>query len=394
MVKLHQVTQLPGINIPQNEQFCEKSTITKMVINMKIRIALVSEDLQYVKRLTNSLDAKYFESVTVCSYSSLEAFLNALSTTRIDVALISETFEYSHPVNARYASAILCVDRTRAGLEGKRCIEKYQRVEMIYKEIVDLFSEIAGSASFDPENGEISSRVIGFFSPGTGSGATSVSLAFAKTLAASGRRVLYLSYSHNDNSDLVLSDEGHHSMSDIIRALKSKKTNLKLKLSSNLKHDASGVYFYSVCNNLLDYYEFTDEEKVLLLKTFATTANTPDETLQGFDFIILDFEFVISDACAEMLKMMYKIYAVVSVNDSCEKKFKRLYDVLPYFEEQRGINFLGRLAVICNKCPRNLNMIQTDANVVGSIPLLPDKPFAETVNSLCSAPVFRQLEML
>ena len=84
-----------------------------------------------------------------------------------------------------------------------------------------------------------------FSSPSGGVGTSSMAAACAVHYAMQGKKVLYLNLEKFGSADVFFSGEGQFDMSDIIYTLKSKKTNLALKLESCVKQDISGVYFYS-----------------------------------------------------------------------------------------------------------------------------------------------------
>ena len=361
---------------------------------MKIKVAIVENDNLYLRRLTNSLNNKYFETITVYTYENVEVFEEAATKIRANVVLVSETFDFTCPKGANFSFAYLAADKNSPSVLGTRVIEKYQKVEKIYKQIIDLFSEVAGATAFAGSDNGSNCKIIGFFSVGGGSGATAVSIAYARKVASENKSVLYLSFDKNNISDLVLSDEGSHTMSDIIKAVKSKTTNVKLKLNSCLQQDHTGVYFYSPCKNILDFSEFTGEEKITLLKTLASSNNENDIMLKEFDVIVVDFEFELSQNCAELIKLMYRVLAVLSADDVYEKKFDNLYKILPHFEDRHGVDLINRLGVICNKNPRNAKVINTEANIIGSIPKLPDNiSYAEIVNGLQGMPVMNQIDV-
>ena len=106
---------------------------------------------------------------------------------------------------------------------------------------------------------------------------------YAVYCAKKGKKVLYLNLEKFGSSDLFFSAEGQFDMSDVIFALKSKKTNLSIKLESCVKQDVTGVYFYSQTKNSLDMLELQLEEKTRLVSEIK---------LSGiYDVVIVDTDF-------------------------------------------------------------------------------------------------------
>ena len=77
-----------------------------------------------------------------------------------------------------------------------------------------------------------------------GTGASSAAAACALYFAQNGKRVLYLNIEKFGSADMFFYGEGQYTMSDIVYNIKSKKSNLSLKLESSVKLIREGYTFF------------------------------------------------------------------------------------------------------------------------------------------------------
>ena len=85
-------------------------------------------------------------------------------------------------------------------------------------------------------------------------------------------------------------------MSGIIFALKSKKTNLSMKMESCVKQDPRGVYFYSQSKVALDMLELGADEIGRLISEARLSGN--------YEYVIADLEFGMDRASLQILRQV------------------------------------------------------------------------------------------
>jgi len=130
-------------------------------------------------------------------------------------------------------------------------------------------------------------------------------------------------------------------MSDLIFALKSKKTNLHLKLESCVKQDPCGVHFYSQTKVALDMMELSTEEILKLLSEI--------QLMGEYDYIIIDADFSFS---ADSLKLYREARDIVLVGDGSElsnSKIRRAYEALSIMEQNADAPLMNRMNFMYNK---------------------------------------------
>lgn len=137
---------------------------------------------------------------------------------------------------------------------------KYQKGELIYKKILDLYASGTDRVLLRTGSDEKTDLRIHLFLPvNGGAGASTVAKAFAMK-AAREKRVLYLNLEIFGDCENVIKGEGELSFYEILYALKSSRGNLAIKLESALKKSREGVYYYAPCKNPDDLLGLTQDE--------------------------------------------------------------------------------------------------------------------------------------
>lgn len=190
---------------------------------MKIKLALLDSDQNYLNRIVTAFNIKYADKLEIYSFTKLESAMAALEPSRIDVLVASDTFVVeSSALPKRCQLAYFVESADVDSVNDQRAICKFQKADLIYRQILSIYSEYAGSAS-GLKLGDDSCKVIAFTSPCGGVGSSTMAAACALHYAARGKRTLYLNFERFGSSDAFFAAEGQFDMSGIIFALKSKK---------------------------------------------------------------------------------------------------------------------------------------------------------------------------
>ncbi len=164
------------------------------------------------------------------------------------------------------------------------------------------------------------------------------------------------------SSDIYFSSEGQFDMSDIIFALKSKKTNLSLKLESCVKQDNRGVFFFSSAKQALDMLELRAEEINRLITELQLTGS--------YDYIIADFDFYLDNDFIRTLKKFHSIVIIGTGSESSNNKIFRLYNSLLIKESAEDSPLLDRMSLLYNQFSSKTNKSITGLEMksIGGIP--------------------------
>ena len=308
---------------------------------MKIKLAILEKDTSYLKRIIAVLSTKYSDKFEIYSFTNETAVYSALETTKIDVFISNDFFNIDvNRIPKRCGFAYLVDSMDIESYNNQRAICKFQKVDLIYKQILSIYSENAGNVSGIKIGDEVTS-IIAFESVSGGCGASTMAASCAVHYAAQGKRVLFLSLEKFGSANSFFSAEGQFDMSDIIYALKSKKANLALKLESCVKQDPRGVYFYSESKVALDMLELSSNDIIRLLSELRLTGS--------YDVIILDVDFSINKDYLEILKQTHSIVWVGDGSEISNSKICRAYNALCIIDQSSDSSIIDRIEIIYNK---------------------------------------------
>lgn len=309
---------------------------------MRIRLVVLDSDKNYLSRLSVVFTNKYADKIEFYSFTDEKMAMGSLSTGRIDVFLANELFAIDvDAIPERCCFAYIVENAEIESIRSQRAIAKYQRADLFYKQILSLYAEKAMTVTGYKISDASQARVVSFVSFGGGDGSSTTAAAFAIYAAKSGKKVLYLNMEQFGSSEDFFSGEGQFDFSDVIYTVKSKKSNITLKLESAVKQDASGVHFYSSPKVALDLMELNDAELQGLLNELCISGN--------YDYIVVDMDFSFGKKVINTLGTSSK---VVFVNDGTEvsnTKFERGYQALKLYEQQNNVTILARAYLFYNK---------------------------------------------
>lgn len=353
---------------------------------MKIKLALLESDQNYLNRIVSAFNTKYSDKLEIYSFTKVESAISALESSRIDVFVASDTFDIDITVLPKRCGFAYFVDSSDVdSVNNQRAICKFQKADLIYRQILSIYSENAGSVS-GMKFGDDTCKVIAFTSPCGGVGSSTMAAACALYYASKGQKTLYLNFEHFGSSDAFFSAEGQFDISDIIFALKSKKANLSMKMESCVKQDQRGVYFYSQSKVALDMLELGTDEIIRLI--------TEAKLSGSYSYIILDLDFGIDK---ETLKILKQSNAVVWIGDGSEIsniKINRAYNALAILEQNAEAPILSRTVLIYNKFSNKSSKTVGDIDIrnIGGAPRYEHASTAQVLERLSPMDMFSKID--
>jgi len=352
---------------------------------MKIKLAILESDAIYLSRIVNAFETKYADNLQIYSFTDREVALSTLESAKIEVLIASDAFEIDVSKLPKRCGFAYFVDSADVETQnGQRAICKFQKADLIYKQVLSIYSENAGSISC-LKFGEDSSKIIVFEPVSGGVGASVAAASCALRFAAKGKQTLYLNLERFGSSDVFFQSAGQFDMSDIIFALKSKKTNLSIKLESCVKQAESGVYFYSPSKIALDMLELTTDDILKLLSEL--------QMMGAYDYIIVDCDFSID---RDALKICRKAHTVVWVADGSElsnAKLFRAFHALNTLEQNADSPITNRLALFYNKFSNKTSTAMTEIGVknIGGAPRYEHATTKQVMEQLSSMDLFDKI---
>jgi MinD-like ATPase involved in chromosome partitioning or flagellar assembly len=346
----------------------------------------LDRDRVFLDRLAQSCISKYPDKLEIYSFTEENIALDTLKQSGVDVLVAEPSFEIDvSRLPSRCGFAYLVDSPDIDTYRDQKTIFKYQKIESLYRNLLDIFSESIPDSVGIRFDGESSAKIIAFASPAGGAGGSTAAAACAKYFASRGSRVIYLNLETLGSTDAFFSGSGNATFNEVVFALKSKRSNLALKLESSVKRDQSGVCFFSASSTALDMKELKDDDVKRLLSSLLLSGN--------YDLVILDMDFGISD---RLINVMKKSDRTVFVSDGSEISNRKLADAVAAFdilEKQMDIALLGRCAILYNKFSNKTGtMIEgLGLKVLGGAPRFEHASVSDIVSQMQKLNVFQEL---
>lgn len=308
---------------------------------MKIKLALLDSDVNYLNRIVNAFNTKYAEKFEIYSFTKYENAIAELESSHIDVLVASDYFEIDVSKLPKRCGFAYFVDSADIDtVNNQKAISKFQKADLIYRQILSIYSENASAVS-GLKLTDDSCKVIAFTSPSGGTGSSVMAAACALHFASQSKKTLYLNFEKLGSSDLYFNAEGQFDISDIIFALKSKNSNLAMKMESCVKQDQRGVYFFSKPKVALDMLELGTEEIIRFVADAKLSGN--------YSYIILDLDFEMEPGLINILKQTNAVIWTGDGSEVSNLKIKRAYDALAILDGNNDSQLLNRTMLIYNK---------------------------------------------
>jgi MinD-like ATPase involved in chromosome partitioning or flagellar assembly len=290
---------------------------------MRIRVGFVIADKIYVERLVSSLNRSFSDKLEIYSYTDVKVANESIERQRLDLVIVDESLQVNEYRNCGMAYFVNSSDIDK--LEGKKAICKFQKVELIYKDILELYSEYSSRVTKRKRSGELA-EVITFTSPASGSGVTSIAAAFAINCSLNNKSALYLNMENIPSTDIVFEGEGKYTLTDVVYAVKSRRTNLSLKLESYAITDPVNVDYFSMPKNPMDIHEMNEEDVELLISEL--------KAMGLYDFIVVDAGFNINNAFKRLIECSDKTVLVVNDDERSAHKIDKMNDLMKVFVKE------------------------------------------------------------
>lgn len=328
---------------------------------MKVKLALLDQDRNYLERLTANLQIKYGDKLELYAFTDISVAMGVLVEKSIDVFMASPYCQIPFDrIPSRCGFAYLVETSDIEEVYGRRAVCKYQKVDSFYKQIIGVFSDYREDISFS-SNGEGSGRLVVFSSPCGGVGTSSMAAAYAISQARNGKRPIYLNVEKFGTAEVFFDGEGSGSFSDVLYALKSKKGNLSLKIESCLKEDKSGVRFLASPRAALDMVTLSLEDLTDLVFQMRSCID--------YDMLIIDMDFSLDEATMKLLRQANSIVWVSDGSASANAKVQRAYEALKMLESDSGLYVGDSVRLVYNRFSNKTGkrLTETDLQNIGGI---------------------------
>ena len=353
---------------------------------MKIKLAILEKDTGYLNRIVTVFSTKYSDKFQIYSFSEAANAFDALESEKIDVLIANDAFDIDFSVLPKRCGFAYFVDSADIDtFNGQTAICKYQKAELIYKQILSLYSEHAGNISGVKISDDVC-QLVCFSSPAGGTGTSTVAAAYAINLAAKQKRVMYLCVEDFGSADAYFDAEGQFDMSDVIFSIKSRKVNLAMKLDSYVKQDMRGVSFYSQPKYALDMIEFRHSEKMQLIEELRKKGS--------YDCIVLDMHFALDKEHFELYKQANAVYMVSDGSLLSNMKTERAFRAIMTIDQNAEMPVANRFALIYNRfSSKSGKMLEDDElKCIGGVPVFANASPSQIADQIAARDVFAEIE--
>lgn len=358
----------------------QEGTVYRMM-----KLAILEKDPIYLNRLASALSARYADQFEVYSYTSPETALSALDEIGIDVLLAAEAFEIDAArLPGRCGFAYLVDSSELNTLRGQTAIGKFQKADLIYKGILGVRSGRAGSVSANRQGGG-TAAILAFTPVSGGSGSSTAAAACALHAAVQGKRTLYLNLEKLGSAGLFFHAEGQYTMSDVISALKSQKTDFAFTLERCVRRDPRGVFFVSPGKPAPDMLELGPDDVMNLVRELRQTAS--------YDLIVLDFDLSLDRRMIEVYRQAHTWVWVGDGTEISNKKISRAFAAVAALEQTGGTPLTGKITLLYNQFNNKTGktLADTGIKILGGAPKFEQAAAAQAMEKLSAMGIFDRL---
>ncbi len=307
---------------------------------MKIRLGMLDQDLRYMRRLTDYFNVYYADKLEVSVFSSLENLTEFLKTAKIDVLFANYEIEQGQlPKSESTVLAYFADTQDTETINDVRTVCKYQKAELIYNEVLNLYAELDLNKSFSTMAGDC--PIYLFMGVAGGVGTTAAAIACAANFNQCGKRVLYLNLEENGVLEPFLIGEGNTGLSDALYAVKSNRANLSLKLQTIVRKDESDICFFAPFDASLDAADMDADDVTEFIRALKATSM--------FDCIVVDADVLISKKRNVLMNMASQIFLVNDGRDVSNQKMQRVLQSLQIIDERDETRILVKCSIVYNK---------------------------------------------
>ena len=341
---------------------------------MRVKVTIVDSDKKYLEKITLAFNANYNDKIQITAFSDVEKAVSHVNSNRVDLFVINSAIEFNEALVKGTEIVYLVDGADIEKVNNHLALSKYQRIDDIYKRMLNIYSEIAPDIKIN-RTGENGGNIVSFISFQGGTGVTSVAAAFAKRKAQS-NTVFYLSLEPlGDSNALFDKKNSTYTISDVIYALKSKKGSVDLKVESCMERSREGVDYLASPNVALDLMELKPNEIVDLVNQIAG---------MGYDFVVIDNNFGFTETDKKLLELSTDVVVVLDGTEIGNRKYEKAMDVMKVVEKADDTIYTGKFNLLYNKfsnktCKR---IVAPDVREIGGIPRFDHALTEEVINNI------------
>lgn len=330
----------------------------------KLTLAIADKDDFFTSRFSRYI-LEHNNLYDVVSFTEKEYLTEYLVSGRPDIILLNREFAESGVLNMVPGSlALILGENSEEHFGGYSCVNKYQKMENIIKEITFRYAESVGDKSIISGTSQ-SAEIVCVYSPSGGSGKTTVSIAVAAGLVKSGANTVYLNLEKFNSSYIYLSGEGRESLSEVFLKLKNNTAGLSFEIMKALNTDMSGLKYFGPPESAMEFNEMTDDEIFTFVREVSNIAE--------LNYLIIDLPSEFNRMMLDLFKLADKVIYVTENSPAGIYKAQLFMREINLFPEL-SIAYQKLIPVI-NKTeptgiPQNMAELFPDREILACVPFL------------------------
>lgn len=310
---------------------------------MKLKVVMLTKDHEYAKRFMNMVMNRYEQELELSVFSQFDLAMKKVVQSKSDILLAEKDLMEEGVELPQYCGLVYLVDKAGiTTIDDNKAIMKYQKVEDIRTELMDVYAERVGSENIGMFSASGDCKILTFYSGAGGVGASTVAAACAEYIAKEKKEgVLYLNLEQTGYADQHFHAEGSQDFSKVLYALSINNAGSRIKMEGALRKTTSGVYYYAASPSALDMLEVDGsmmENMLLELQNMGL-----------FRWIIVDMDFQLSEKTYEQMERSVKTIMVSNGTEIANGKLFRKLQAIEVIAEQRENFPVNRIYVLYNR---------------------------------------------
>lgn len=283
-------------------------------------LALCDTEEEYAQHLTEFLEGHKEMPWEIHTYTEVAGLVEFAARESVELLVVAENAYTEDVRRLRAARTILLNESGVKRWNAVRNVNKYQQAENVYREIVDVYMDVAG-IQLPRLAVEKDVKFIGMYSPVRRCLQTSFALTLGQMLALK-HRTLYLNFEHYAGITDLLPDLQTRDLADLVFFLTSDKDKFLLRMQTMLQKKGELDYIPPVKagQNLLT---ITPGEWINLLQRIVE--------LGEYEYVILDLSENIQ-GLFDLLRMCFRVFTLTKDDAVASGKINQYEQVLALYE--------------------------------------------------------------
>lgn len=283
-------------------------------------LALCDSEKDYLESLAEYIKEREGLSLELHTYSDADKLLEFGKKEKIELLVVAESDFTYEVAGLETGKTLLLNESGTVRGENVRNIDKYQKVEKVWQELVESYAEMADGDG-KKLGSEQKAKIIGLYSPVRRCLQTSFALTLGQALAQD-KKVLYISFEHYAGWNQLLEKNVRGDLAALLYFNNEPDERFFCRLQSMTLRIGQMYYIPPAYAGQNLIYVKAKEWQELLLRIARTG---------GYDYLILDLSESIQGTF-ELLRSCDRIYTIIKEDEQARAKLAQYEELLCAYE--------------------------------------------------------------